>query len=252
MSPDTLRDQQFQLARHLRDPAVHAAPPGLEARRLRVYRELFFGNIGSLLAGGFPVIRKTLGETRWTAVVHTFYAEHRSRTPLFPEIAREFVDFIESRDDDMPPWLAELAHYEWIEQALFVSDALVPAHDPEGDLLIGVPVLSPLAMPLAYRWPVAEIGPDFVPEEAPETPCTLLVHRDAGHRVRFARITPLAYRLLTLLRDEPNTGHELIAALAREIGIGPEQLEPHALELLQQLRVQGVVLGTAIDAPHNE
>ena len=41
--------------------------------------------------------------------------------------------------------------YGWIEQTLYVSDAAVPAHDPAGDLLDGVPVLSPLAV----RWRIA-------------------------------------------------------------------------------------------------
>lgn len=249
MPHDTLRDQQFRLARHLRDPSVHAAPPGLEARRLRVYRELFFGNIRSLLAGGFPVIRRTLGETRWTALVHAFYAKHRSRTPLFAEIASEFVGFVEAHadTDELPPWLPELAHYEWIEQLLFVSDAPLPPHDPDGDLFVGIPVLSPLALPLAYRWPVAEIGPDFVPEHAPEVPTTLLVHRDAQHQIRFARITPIAYRLLAQLQEQPVSGYLHTATLAEELGVGADALEPHVRELLTQLRAQGVVLGTATE-----
>ncbi|NQD78459.1 DUF2063 domain-containing protein, partial [Pseudomonas sp. CrR7] len=36
---ETLREQQYTLARHLRDPQRHAPPPGLEARRLKVYCE---------------------------------------------------------------------------------------------------------------------------------------------------------------------------------------------------------------------
>ena len=39
---ETLRAQQYALARHLRDPQRHAPPPGVEARRLKVYRELFY------------------------------------------------------------------------------------------------------------------------------------------------------------------------------------------------------------------
>jgi hypothetical protein len=246
MSRDTLREQQFTLARHLRDPGAHPPPPGLEERRIRVYRELFFNNIESLLAGGFPVIRETLGDARWKTLVRAFYAQHRSHTPLFPQIAAEFVDFVQERADEpgMPLWLPELAHYEWVEQALFVSDAQPPEHDPEGDLLDGVPLLSPLALPLAYRWPVAEIGRSHVPDAPPAEATTLLVHRDAAHQVHFARIAPLAYRLLASLQANPTTGREHLAALAAETGADPAEVQAHGLLLLQQLRAQGVVLGT--------
>ncbi|GAB3090310.1 HvfC family RiPP maturation protein [Lysobacter terrae] len=250
MQPDaiaTLREQQFTLARHLRDPDAHAPPPGIEARRLRVYRELFFNNIQSLLANGFPVIRETLGETEWKALVQAFYTGYRSTTPLFPQIAGEFVAYIEGRADDadLPPWLPELAHYEWVEQALFTSDAQMPAHDSESDLLEGVPVLSPLALPLAYRWPVMEIGPSHVPDAPPAEITTLLVYRDAQHQVHFARIAPLAYALLTSVQNMQRTGREHLTALAAQAGIPADEMTAHGLALLQQLQAQGVVLGIA-------
>lgn len=245
MPHDTLRGQQFALARHLRDPAGHAPPPGIEDRRVRVYRELFFNNILGLLASGFPVIRATLGDARWAVLARAFYATHRSRTPLFTQIAAEFVAYLEAAEA-LPPWLPELAHYEWVEQALFVSDASPPPHDPHGDLFDGVPVLSPLARPLAYRWPVAAIGPDYMPEQAPAEPTTLLVHRDAGHQVRFTRIAPLVYRLLSALQQRPASGREHLAVLAMEVGADAQELQAQGLVLLQQLRTQGVILGTAV------
>ena len=77
------------------------------------------------------------------------------------------------RDAGDPPWLAELAHYEWVELALQIAERRrLPPHDPDGDLLDGVPVLSPLAWPLAYRWPVHRIGPDSSPSAPPtRRPC---------------------------------------------------------------------------------
>jgi uncharacterized protein len=244
----TLREQQFALARHLRDPQRNPAPPGVEDRRLKVYRELFFNAIEGVLAGGFPVVRETLGAAGWTRLVHAFYAEHRSRTPLFPEIAGEFVAWLEGRvdDDAIAPWVPELTHYEWAEQALFVSDAQPPAHDPDGDLLDGVPLLSPLAWPLIYRWPVADIGPDHVPDTAPARPTTLLVHRDGAHQVHFTRIAPLAYSLLSSLQAHEWTGREHLAALAARIDAEPDALARDGFQLLQQLRVEGVVLGTRL------
>lgn len=243
---DRLREQQFVLARHLRDPVGQPPPPGIEERRLQVYRELFFNAIEGLLAAGFPVIRETLGDPAWKALVRAFYATHRSRTPLFTEVAAEFVAFVETHADEAgwPPWLAELAHYEWVEQALFISDEQAPPHDPDGNLLDGVPLLSPLAFPLAYRWPVTDIAPARVPAAPPAELTMLLVHRDAGHQVRFARITPLAYRVLAALQATVATGREHLAVLAAEAGMDPDEIQSRGLLLLQELRAQGVVLGT--------
>jgi hypothetical protein len=245
--PDILRAQQVRMARHLRDPGTHAPPQGIEERRLRVYRDLFFNAIESLLAGSFPVIRETLGEAGWKALVRAFYARHRSRTPLFPRVAGEFVDYLDAQADDamLHPWLPELAHYEWIEQALYTSDATLPAHDPEGDLLEGIVLLSPLAMPLAYRWPVAHIGPGHVPTQAPEQPTTLLVHRDADGEERFTQVAPLVHRLLELVRTHARTGREHLATLAREIGADAVELRALARPVLERLRADGIVLVTA-------
>lgn len=250
MLPETtLREQQFVLARHIRDPEGNRPPPGVQDRRLKVYRELFFHSIEGLLAGGFPVIRETLGTSVWLELVRAFYASHRSLTPLFTQIAGEFVTYLEGRADDaaIPPWLPELAHYEWVEQALFVSDAPLPAHDPDGDLLDGVPVLSPLALPLIYRWPVADIGPDHRPGAASHTPTTLLVHRDAEHQVQFTRISPLVYSLLESLSNHAWTGRAHLTALAARVGVEPAALEADGLRMLRDLRERGVVPGTHID-----
>ncbi|MFP3993307.1 putative DNA-binding domain-containing protein [Pseudomonas capeferrum] len=233
---EVLREQQYTLARHLRDPARHAPPPGIEARRLNVYRELFYDTIEGLLAGSFPVMRQTLGEPHWHARVRDFYANYRSQTPLFTEIAETFIDYLQGVELDAP-WQLELAHYEWVEAQLYLSDAQDPAHDPQGDLLQGEPLLSCMARVLAYRWPVERIGPGYQPQAAPEAPTLLLVYRDVGLQVRFARLAPMAYRLLA---EVGGTGRERLQALAADQGQG--------LALLESLRAQGVVIGTVAGA----
>ncbi|MCW4453278.1 putative DNA-binding domain-containing protein [Flavobacterium sp. MXW15] len=246
---DTLRRQQFALARHLRDPDAYPPPPGIEERRLRIYRELFLNNIDSLLAGNFPVIRRTLDDDAWRTLVRDFHARHRSRTPLFPEIGREFIRFLENRADqgsDDPPWLLELAHYEWIELALQLADDEVPAHDPHGDLLAGVPLPSPFARALAYRWPVHRIGPGFAPQAPPTAPTLILARRDAAGEVRFAEISPLVYRLLELLGDAaPRSGRQRLEGLAAESGTTADDgFIAQGTALLLRMREEGTLLGT--------
>lgn len=242
---EALYEQLARMASHVRDPQRHAPPPGIEARRLAVYRQLFLGNLESLLAGAFPVARASLGAARWQALVTTFYANHRCHTPLFTELGSEFVDYLETGEAaDLPPWLAELAHYERVESVLLLSDAAEPHHDPQGDLLEGVPVLSPLALPLAYRWPVVEIGPGHLPQQAPEQPTLILARRDTDRRVYFSRLAPLAHALLLSLQERLISGRAHLARLAAAIGVAQEEIVPAGQALLEDLRGQGVVLGT--------
>ena len=112
------------LAAHLRDPDAHPAPAGWEERRTAIYRRLFINNVINLLAGNFPVARRILGEERFAEMVRRFYAEHQSHTPLFPEIAREMLRFVEEQPQywaEQWPFLYELMHYEWVELALAIS-----------------------------------------------------------------------------------------------------------------------------------
>ena len=243
----TLQAQLHALAAHVRDPATHPGPPGIEDRRLAVYRELVANNLDGLLAGTFPVIRRTLGDADWQALLRRFLINHRSETPLFTRLGLEFIAFLEAAEAPARPWLAELAHYEWAELGLQLNDATLPAHDPGGDLLDGVPVLSPLAWPLAYRWPVHRLGPDCQPAEPPPAPTLVLLRRDPGGRVHFSLLSPLLYRLLGLVAaNEGRSGRALLRQLAEEAGHPDfDVFLGEALPMLERLRDEGVLLGTA-------
>lgn len=242
-----LQAQQRAFAAYLRDPQAHPPPPGVEPRRMALYRSLFLNNIAGLLASSFPVIGQTLGQVRWDALVAAFYAGHRSHTPLFPELPREFIDYLEARGEASgdPPWLAELAHYEWIELAVQIDDAPLPPHDPQGDPLTGVPLLSPYARALAYRWPVQRIGPSFQPDLAPPEPTLLLVRRDHDGRARFAALSPLVYRLLQRLGEAGLDGRAQLTALATEAGVAADAaFIEQGQAMLLRMRAEGTLLGT--------
>lgn len=253
-APSRLRAQQFELTRHLRDPATSPAPAGIEDRRLGIYRDLLFNNIEGLLASNFPVIRKLLGERRWTALVRDFYRDHRCHTPLFAEIAREFLRYLPERDDGDPPFLAELAHYEWVELALQLSEAQAPQDDAgigDADLLEHAPQLSPLAWPLAYAWPVHRLGPEHQPEQPPPAPTLLLLRREADGEVRFSELSPLAFRLIERIGETPElSAREQLQALAQEAG--SDELAAFLESgqgLLRQMRASGVIFFTATANP---
>jgi hypothetical protein len=242
---------QLRLAAHLRDPERNPPPPGLEDRRLAIYRDLFFNNVSNLLAGNFPVLRSLHDADAWRALVRTWYSQHRAHTPLFPELGRELVRWLEARaaaDAGDPPWFAELAHYEWMEvvAANSETDLAGVAHEPDGDLLAGRPLLSPLAWPLVYRWPVHRIGAESRPgAEPPATPTCLVIVRDRGDRVGFLETNPLTHHLIETLRAEPApTGRAALLALAAHVGVASETILQAGADILARLRARDIILGT--------
>jgi hypothetical protein len=203
-----LADQQKAFAAHLRDPEHVPAPAGIEPRRMAIYRDLFFNNLVDLLGGSFPVARRILGATRWQRLVREFYAQHRAHTPYFLELPGEFVEWLTARSaraEDEPAFLPELAHYEWVELALAISEAPAPdaASGAATDTIDAPLAVSPLAWPLAYRWPVHRLGPDWQPAEPPAEPTFLVVYRDAADDVQFLEIGADTARLLDALERSP-------------------------------------------------
>jgi hypothetical protein len=252
--PERLRELQFAFAGHIRDPKHTATPDGVEDRRMKIYRELFFNNIQSLLASNFPVIRKLCDDDDWRRLIRDFYREHRCQTPLFPEVAREFLRYLQDNRKecpDDPPFLLELAHYEWVELALALDEReiSVPGCDPGGDLLSGRPLLSPVAWPLSYRFPVHRITPDYRPQDPPAEATHLLVYRDREDEVRFMQLNAVSRLLLERLRSEnDHSGRQMLEEIAAAIRHpAPQRVIEAGAELLEDLRNRGVVPGTRID-----
>ena len=222
-APEKLRQQQFSLSKHIRDPEANPPPPGIEDRRLAIYRELFFNNIEGLLSGNFPVIREILDDETWLELIHAFYREHLCQTHLFPEVPREFIRFLETRISqgaNDPGWLMELAHYEWVELALDLAEneddggGIVISREKILDIAFS---LSPLSWPLGYQWPVHRLSPGFLPNETPDSPTFLLVRRDRDYKVHFEEISALIFRLLELISDAPElTAKQQLTTLAEE------------------------------------
>lgn len=177
-----------------------------------------------------------------------FSADYRARTPKFGEIAQEFVEFLASEpqalvDGPWPPFMVELAHYEWVEMALQQSDA-EPVAAGDAALLLDRPLqVSPLAWPLAYAWPVQRVGPDYQPDVSPAQPTLLLVRRAEDWGVRFSELSPLAWRLLLLVGEFPElTGRGLLQGLAVEAGVvGSLEFLEGGVGLLRQMHGEGVL-----------
>ena len=145
----SFQEKQYAFAAHIRDPEHRPAPEGIEDRRMAIYRDLFFNNLKNLLGTFYPVLRKLHDDAHWRRFIRGFMQNHQAKTPYFLELPEEFLNYLDSEyeaaDDDYA-FLTELAHYEYVELALSVSEVEndLEGVDPDGDLLAGVPEKSNL------------------------------------------------------------------------------------------------------------
>lgn len=247
--PESLLKLQRRFADHIRDPDGVAPLPGIEERRLAIYRRLFFNNISNLMAKNFPVLRRLYADEDWHDLIRTFLRDHHAETPLFPQIGQEMVRFLSvlQADDRLPyPFLAELAHWEYVETCvrfdpadpcwIETTDAIAPDH--------ARPVLNPTLRLAIYQWPVHRIGPRFLPTEPEQGQVILLAYRRRDDSVAFKQINLLSARLIELMQANPDaTGLELMKRIAEQLPqVDAEKLQAQGLALLTSLLQSEVIL----------
>jgi hypothetical protein len=250
MSERSFIQQQYAFAAHIRQPDQNPAPEDIEDRRMAIYRELFYNNVEGFLSSGFPVLRKLMDDHSWHAMARDFFASHHCHSPLFMEISREFLTYLEQergeREDDFP-FLRELAHYEWVELALSIAeDEQEPCNNPDGDLVDGVPVLSSMAWPFAYQYPVHQISNEYQPAEPSDQPNYLMVYRDSDYEVGFIELNAISARLFSLLQDDSTlTGRQALEQIIKELNHPqPAVVIDGGRQILEAWRQRGIVRGT--------
>lgn len=253
-TPSPLQDFQCAFARHLRDPRHAPRPAGVAPAGARLYRTLVMANLEAFLLACFPVTRRVLGARRWRALVQDFLAEHVCHTPYYREIPDEFLTYLHgqrsARPTD-PPFLYELAHYEWSELVLSVSgDATPEPVDPQGDLMTGVPILNPVLALTEYAYPVHRIGRRYQPTAKPAEPTHMLAFRAAtDDGVRFICLNGPTMALVSVLMEGTRSGADAIgAALKTPPAALPAAARAGGLAILEDLRRQQAILGTRVMA----
>lgn len=248
--PD-FQKKQFEFAAHIRDPKHAPAPDGIEDRRMAVYRDLFFSNLKSLLSNMYPVLKKLHTPDAWARIIRQFMVVHRARTPYFLQLPKEFLAFLENGyemgDDDFP-FLLELAHYEYVELELSISEAENDMRDvdSDGDLLANIPVKSELAWAFAYQFPVHRISNEFTPDAPGEMPTYLAVYRGDDDKVGFLELNPITAGLLDAIanNDEEQTGERLLRNLAEQASYpNVDAFIEHGATALNEMKQLNILIG---------
>lgn len=251
---------QYEFTRHLRDPQTHRPPSGVSSKRVRVYVALLRNKIADSLLSCFPVTRQLLGKRSWNGLVGQFIAGHRCLSPLYRQIPDEFVAFLQNKKSESsdPPFLVELAHYEWMELALSIAvdESIGPSIRPERDGLDGSVAFSSTLQLLGYAYPVQRISPGqsgwrkwkawrSQPHAHLLESTFLLGFRDRNDEVRFIEINPATARLIELLADDKLSVRQALLQLADELNApDPQTVVDFGIDALSKLRDQGAILGT--------
>ena len=245
MPDNSFRQTQMAFAAHIRNPALNPKPEDIEDRRMAIYRDLFYNNIENFIANSFPVLRSMVADQQWHDMVRDFVHRHKSSSPYFLEISQEFLGYLQHEREMQgwePPFMLELAHYEWVELALDVSVEQFPRDITEkGDLLSDRPVVSPLCWSLSYNYPVHTASAAHYPGAQPTW---LLVYRNRQDEVGFLEVNAVTQRLLQLLEQGEMTGESVILELGRELGRDdPASLVDFGLSLLEKLHRVDIICG---------
>ncbi len=214
---------QLEFTAHIRDPKAHKKPARVVAARMAVYREAVFNNIFESVSICFPVCQKAMGKRAWRALMRDFVKNHPAKTPIFREIPQQFLSYLETVKNspayDLPIYLGQLAHYEWVELAVGTLETAQQTEtiklSQKTDLLHEKPVLTPAHMLLEYGFPVHRISASFKPKMAEKT--YLLVFRNAEFEVKFIELNSITFQLLNLIKENKMTGKQALKKLAEEI-----------------------------------
>ncbi len=241
---------QRAFTRHLRDPDRVAPPGDHEARRMAIYRHAVFANVAGLMADNYPRVRVVMNDQRWQAMLRDYIIRHQSRASAFVDVPREFLDYLEHERevDDDPPFLRELAHFDWMETLIGADQRTLELDriERDGDLLAGIPVANPIMTLVRYAFPVHAIDADYQPDAPPLKPTRIAAFRDPDNLYGFLDLNDAAARLLETIMQAPGlSGAEILAGLARDMpGLQTSTLTEAGSIILNRMRQRGAILGT--------
>jgi hypothetical protein len=240
------RQFQFALARHLRDLLGVSAPVGVSLADAAACTQDMVTHVSEVLAPAFPVTCALLGDEMWEHAVRLFLKDAQPHTPWASTTQRAFVDHVCENPDmqRLPAWLQDLAHFEWLQNAVNTTPVSWPACDADADVMHHAVVLNPTHVEAAYEWPVHGIDTDHQPDDMQSTYVSML--RDKDDTVHVLESSVFRGQLIDLLRDG-QTGEQAFMVLAMWLSHPePEAFVREGAEVMAQLQREGIVLGARV------
>ena len=233
-TPPSFQQLQADFSAAIRDPKGHPRVAGVDERRMKVYRELFFNNVEGFIAGGFPVLMELLNKEQQTELVRDFFIQHACHSPYFLKISEEFLSYLQHCQlDFLPEFAYQLAHWEWMElYADVYQDTSEQPPIARLDFAKDTVGLIESAWCQAYDYPVHEISAEHPCQAATSY---LMVYRNPQLQVEFLALNPLSALLFQRLRDNQHlSADELLRDIARQQHMDVQQVVQGGRQILQQ------------------
>ena len=238
--------QHYQAAftAHIRNPQANAKPFGVSSTRMAVYKTAVFNNIFESVSVCFPVCQLAVGKQAWCKLIKDFVKNDAAATPIFREIPQAFLQFL-NVSKTAPDYLAQLAHYEWVELAVSHLPNSSSKLSKVTDLLHEKPVLAPNLL-LQYDYAVHTISKKHNTQAKQET--HLLVFRNAENAVKFIELNPITFQLLDLMTKLDLTGKQALLRLAEALNYPDgDAMLAFGAEILADLVNQQAIIGSVND-----
>lgn len=255
-SRPSFQQYQQQFVDYLRDPKNDLSLSDSLPEASKVYAELLNSTIDDCLRTCFPVCQEILGDEIWQQLVALFIKDHICETPLYREIPNEFMAYLinEKPAIELPEFMLDLAHYEWIELILETEEA--NEHENSFPILVKpsimIPVLNPVLLLLHYRYPVQSISASNeewknwqVRKESYEQKAIILAgYRDKHYKVKFVELNSITARLIEILQKQTRNQEHVLLQLSDEINYrDPKKFMIFGMDILQQLAEQQIIIG---------
>ena len=208
--------------------------------KINIYKELILNNLNEVISPCFPMIRSIISNDLWKHILKQFLLTYSVKTAIFHELPLEFVKFLKQFLLNEYPFLPELAHYEWVELDVELSQA-PKVNKPITEIDIkrshwSLPVSTRL---LNYHYEVHQINAHNLPEQPTDT--YLIVYQDVEH-VGFQKINQMSYQLLTILCSEKMSLTEVISSVVSLYpNLSEELLLGDSTKLLKDLYKQNII-----------
>jgi hypothetical protein len=163
---------------------AQALGPQVDESRLALYGHFCTVHRHETLDGIYPLSRSMTVHGRWTALVNTYFVAHPPRHWELNANGEMFAQFLMTQPD-LPPWLAELADFEWWQWKVFTAlDHKVPRGAPE--------TLSPLAILRPYAHDIVAFARSQPRPASPaRIPSVAMLWRDALRHDHARNVMPV-------------------------------------------------------------
>ena len=246
MSESDFKNAQYAFCLNIREQKICSLPVGLTKEKMNLYQSLLFKNINSIVAPCFPVMRKIISTKQWEILMKGFLKQMIGGSPLFHQVSRDFVRYLATLDSKTMafPFIAELAHYEWLELYVELLDedisSFITPFRP--NLLEEAMRLSPLACLQHYHFEVDKIGLNYLPTE--KSPFVVVVYRTVGDKVKFMRLNQLTTALIDTVDRQELSLYQALEVIYEELSITMsfDSFFSHGVGALKQLINQQILI----------